>query len=118
MIKLKTLLDEQRMGPPQTPPTMPAPLDESLKLNGAEKNPELHGAMLKNLVQNFVRDLIASGLLTSYHRKLTSGDMQAKDFAEDLSHEILSSIENWVRTVNNRGDRENDETNAGEMNRV
>jgi hypothetical protein len=26
--------DEQRMGPPQTPPSMPMPLDESLKLYG------------------------------------------------------------------------------------
>lgn len=102
--------DEQRMGPPQTPPTMPMPLDESLKLLGAAKNPELHGAMLKNLVQNFVRDLIASGLLTSYHRKLTSGDMQAKDFTEDLEHKLLTSIQQWVETVNNKGNWENQPT--------
>ena len=110
--------DEQRMGPPAVLPTLPQPLDENMALLGARKNPELQGAMLRNMVQNFVKDLISSKVLFSYHRNLTSGDMNPQDFSEDLSHEILSSIENWVRTVNNRGDRENDESNAGETNRV
>jgi hypothetical protein len=99
--------DEQRMGPPQEPPGIPTPLDENLSLLKASKNPELQGAILKNLVQNFVRDLISNGILTSYHRKLTSGDMQAKDFAEDLEHKILSTIQQWIQTVNDRGNWEN-----------
>lgn len=90
--------DEQRMGPPQTPPPIPMPLDENL---------DFQGSALKNLVQNFVRDLISSGVLKSYHRKLTSGDMQANDFVEDLTHKILSAIEQWVQTVNSRGNWEN-----------
>lgn len=97
--------DEQRMGPPKTTPTLPTPLDENLAI--LKKNPELQGAMLKNYVQNFVRDLLANGLFTSYHRSLTSGDMQAKDFAEDLTHKLLSTLEQWVQTVNNRGNWEN-----------
>lgn len=103
--------DEQRMGPPQTSPTMPSPLDENLKLLGASKNPELQGSMLKNSVHNFVKDLVSTGLFTSYHRELTSGDMQAKDFVEDLSHKILSSIQQWIQTVNDRGNWENQPVN-------
>lgn len=99
--------DEQRLGPPKVAPTLPQPLDENLKILGASANPELQGTILKNNVENFVRDLIQSGIFTSYHRKLSSGDMQAKDFAEDLTHKILTSIKQWVQKVNDRGNWEN-----------
>lgn len=92
--------DEQRMGPPQVPPTMPQPLDENLTLNGGK---------LKGVIDKVSKALVASGVLGSYHRDQTSGDMQPQDFTNDLSHEILSAIERWTQTVNNRGDRENQE---------
>ncbi len=101
--------DEQRMGPPKISPTLPQPLDENLKIRGSGINPELQGTVLKNMVHNFVKDMVSTGVLTSYHRKLTSGDMQAKDFVEDLSHKILSSIEQWLKTINDRGNWENNE---------
>lgn len=90
--------DEQRHGVPQVQPEMPQPLDENLLLQTDH---------LKDDVKHFVNKLIASGKLNSYHREKTSGDMQANDFSEDLTHEILSAIERWIQTVNNRGDWEN-----------
>jgi len=92
--------DENRYGPPATPPVLPQPLNENLMLQSAQ---------LKNKLQNFVNDLVTSGTLGSFHRSLTSGDMKAKDFANDLIHQLLSSIRDWMKTVNDRGNWENDE---------
>jgi hypothetical protein len=76
----------------------------------AKENLQLgDGDGLKNEVVQFINRLLAKGILGSYHRDLTSGDTPAKDFAEDLEHQLISSIEQWIRTVNNRGNRENDE---------
>mgnify|MGYP000881573621 CR=1 FL=1 len=96
--------DEQRYGVPEKSPTLPKPLDENLKL--FKKNPELYGAVLKNKVQNFVRDLIINKLIISYHNPLSSGDMQAKDFEDDLTHKILSAIEQWTNNVNNKSNKD------------
>ena len=67
------------------------------------------GGNLKQEISNFAERLISSGVLSSYHRKLTSGDMQAKDFKEDLVHKLLSAIRDWTKNVNDRSDWENDE---------
>lgn len=92
--------DEQRMGPPATPPQLPQPLDENLMVNGERLN---------KAVTAFTNALVASGIVGSYHRNLSSGDMQAKDFAGDLTHKILSAIQEWIKLVNDRGNWENDE---------
>lgn len=91
--------DEQRMGPPQTPPTLPQPFDENLAIGD--------GKSLDGEVDRFIRKLVSRGILGSYHRDATSGDMNANDFTEDLKHQLLSSIQGWIETVNNRGNREN-----------
>jgi len=74
-------------------------LSENLQLSG--------GNTLVNDVKGFVEQLISTGILSSYHRERTSGDMDPKDFAEDLEHKILSAILKWVQTVNNRSNWEN-----------
>jgi hypothetical protein len=89
MIKLKPLILEVR------------PFYENLNIQ--------NGTGLKNAVDMFVKHLVAQKIIGSYHRNLTSGDMQTKDFTEDLAHKILSSISDWMQTVNNRGDWENQE---------
>ena len=94
--------DENRMGPPKVQPFLPQPLNENLALNPT---------ILKSKVELFVADLVASGALSSYHRDLSSGDMKANDFTNDLMHQMLSSIQSWVKMVNDRGDWENDEGN-------
>jgi len=93
--------DEQRMGPPATPPQLPQPLDENLNVSNEWA--------LKNAVGSFVNDLIANQVLTTYHRKLSSGDMQTKDFANDLTHKLLEAIQTWIQTINNRSNWENQE---------
>jgi hypothetical protein len=91
--------DENRYGPPSVQPVLPQPLDENLELSD--------GRGLRLKVQEFVKQLIGDGVLNSRHRKLTSGDMDPSDFAEDLQHKLISSIEEWIQTVNNRGNWEN-----------
>lgn len=89
--------DENRMGPPAVQPFMPQLINENLQLD-----PE----KLKQYVANFVAALIQDGGLVAYHRDRTSGDMNPKDFTSDLVHDILSAVEKWVQTVNNRGNWE------------
>lgn len=93
--------DEQRMGPPKVQPLMPQPIQENLSI----ANPEA----LRQQTEQFVNTLIQSGTLSSYHRERTSGDMNPADFAGDITHKILSAIEELFKTVDNRGDWENDE---------
>jgi hypothetical protein len=91
--------DENRYGTPVVPPTLPQPLSENLALE--------NGDGLRNEVTQFVNHLITSGVLSSYHRNLTSGDMNPNDFSEDLIHKVMSAIEEWTQTINNRGNWEN-----------
>jgi len=67
------------------------------------------GKKLKQETVEFVNKLISNKILTSYHRDATSGDMNPLDFANDLVHDLLSTIQHWVKTVNDRGNWENDE---------
>jgi hypothetical protein len=90
--------DENRMGPPKVQPFLPQPLNENLQVDPTT---------LRQEVVNFVKSLVATGVLTSFHRERTSGDMDPKDFVGDLVHDLLSSIERWVQNVNNRGNQEN-----------
>lgn len=64
---------------------------------------------LNELVKAFVDQLVKTGVFSSYHRKLTFGDMNPNDFQNDLYHKILSAIQQWIMTVNDRGDWENNE---------
>jgi hypothetical protein len=62
---------------------------------------------LKREVEQFVKGLIVKGVFSSYHRAATGGDMNPKDFEEDLVHAIASAIAKWTETVNNRDNWEN-----------
>lgn len=98
MIKLKSLLN--KLGYADDFPNSNNTLNENLMLQGEQ---------LKNQVDNFVKELVSSGTLGSFHREKSSGDMQPQDFTGDLVHKLLSAIEEWSQTVNNRGDWENQE---------
>lgn len=65
------------------------------------------GDGLKNEVNQFVKQLVTKGLIRSYHRDKTSGDMNANDFTEDISHKILEAIMEWTQMANDRGNWEN-----------
>lgn len=62
---------------------------------------------IKNEVEKFVRDIVSKGILSSYHRDRTGGDMNPIDFEEDLVHVISIAITKWTQTVNNRDNWEN-----------
>lgn len=90
--------DEQRNGPPQVPPFMPPPINENFQVSPDR---------LRQSVKKFVQELVTDSVFVAYHRERTSGDMNPTDFADDLVHKILSAIEKWVQTVNDRGNWEN-----------
>jgi len=62
---------------------------------------------LKQEVTNFVNALVSGGSLSTYHRSLTAGDMNANDFKEELVHKIISSIRKWVEVINDKSNWEN-----------
>jgi len=73
------------------------------------ENLQLDAVKLKPMVVQFVNAMVSSGVITSYHRDKTSGDMQPKDFTNDIVHKLLSSIQEWVKMNNDRGNWENNE---------
>jgi len=91
--------DEQRYGPPVSPPLMPQPINENLMI---KNNTRLKDG-LKKLLQAFVQE----GTITSYHRDLTSGDMDPTDFVEDFANKLVSALNDQIETINNRGNWEN-----------
>lgn len=94
--------DEQRHGVPAVAPTLPQRLDENLVITD--------GDQFRAMVEEFVDGLVSAGVFSTYHRNLTSGDMQAKDFVDNMVHKIMSAINEYIETVNDRGDWENDES--------
>ena len=74
-------------------------LDENLSMESG----------LNELVKAFVDQLVKTGVFSSYHRKLTSGDMNPNDFQNDLYHKILSAIQQWITTVDDKSNWKNDE---------
>jgi hypothetical protein len=93
--------DENRYGPPKTQPLMPQPINENLTIKNNDRVKE----GIKKLIDHFIRE----GTISSYHRDLTSGDMNPADFSEDLANKLVSELNEIVQTINNRGDWENQE---------
>lgn len=87
--------DEQRYGPPQTPPALPQPLDENLKVQNSQRLKD----GLKRLLQTFIND----GTISAYHSERTTGDMNPQDFIEDFANKLVSSLNRDVQTIDNRG---------------
>jgi hypothetical protein len=91
--------DENRYGPPAQEPLMPQPIKENLAI----KNTSRLKTGFEKLLQTFVRD----GTIYSYHRDLTSGDMNPEDFIEDFANKLVSALNTQVQTIDNRGNWEN-----------
>jgi len=90
--------DENRYGPPKTPPIMPQPINENLIIQ--------HSGKVKTEIKLLIQKLVNSGAIGSYHRDATSGDMDANDFVEDFTNALVSSLNKYIEMVNNRGNRE------------
>lgn len=91
--------DENRYGPPKTTPIMPQPINENLIVQHSDK--------VKHEIKQLIQKLVNDGTISSFHRDGTSGDMSANDFVEDFTNAMVSCLNKYVETVNNRGNREN-----------
>lgn len=91
--------DENRYGPPQTPPVLPQPIQENLAINNELK--------LKKGLEKLLQAFVADGTIGSYNRGLSSGKMNASDFIGDFTNKILGALRGQIKTVNDRGNWEN-----------
>jgi hypothetical protein len=60
---------------------------------------------LENECKAFAQRLIQSGIIDSVHKDLTSADVPAIDYSEDLGEVIRNEVIKWKSTVNARGGR-------------
>lgn len=60
---------------------------------------------LENECKAFAQKIIQDGILTSIHKDLTSSDVAAADYVEDLAEVIRNEVIKWKATVNTRGAR-------------
>ena len=60
---------------------------------------------LENECKEFAKRLIAQGIVTSVHKDLTSSDVSAANYTEDMAEVIRNEIIKWKSTVNARGGR-------------
>jgi hypothetical protein len=60
---------------------------------------------LENECKTFAQKLIDRGLITSAHKDLTSSDVAAGNYVEDIAEVIRNAIINWDTVVNDRGGR-------------
>lgn len=91
--------DENRYGPPEQEPIMPQPIQENLTI----KNTDRVKKGFEKLLQMFVQD----GTISSYHRDLTSGDMNPNDFVNDFASKLVGALNGQIQTINDRGNWEN-----------
>lgn len=72
-------------------------LDENIEIPNVVK--------LKDECKTFAQKLINDGLITSAHKNLTSSDVAAGNYVEDIAEVIRNAIINWDTVVNDRGGR-------------
>lgn len=60
---------------------------------------------LEELCGGFVKVLIQKGVVKSMHKDLTSSDVAAQEYSEDLCDIIRNGVNHWISTVNSRSGR-------------
>ena len=60
---------------------------------------------LENECKVFAQKMIQDGVVTSMHKDLTSSDVGASNYVEDLAEVIRNEVIKWKETVNARGGR-------------
>ena len=91
--------DENRYGPPATPPMMPQPINENnLAISNSDKVKKGFVALLNQFIQD--------GTIGTFDRKLTSGTMEPGDFVNDFANKLVGALNGVVQTVNDRGNWE------------
>jgi hypothetical protein len=64
---------------------------------------DLHA--LESLSTEFSKKIIELNILKSKHKPLTTMDVDASQYVEDLSEIVRNEVVSWVNTVNKRGGR-------------
>ena len=98
--------DENRYGPPKTQPVMPQPIQENLVIKNDHR--------FKEALKKFVTALVKDGTLGSYHRDLSSGDMNPADFVDEFVHKLMNALHQDIEAINNRGNYESQPITAHE----
>lgn len=60
---------------------------------------------LENECKQFVQKLVNDGIITSVHKDLTSSDVSAGNYVEDIAEVVRNEIIKWKNTINARGGR-------------
>lgn len=60
---------------------------------------------LENECKEFAKKIIQAGIVSSSHKDLTSADVPAENYVEDLAEVIRNEIIKWKSIVNSRGGR-------------
>jgi hypothetical protein len=60
---------------------------------------------LEQAAKAFVQTLLKDKILTSYHQDMTSADVGASQYTEELANAIKDEVISWVNTINSRGGR-------------
>ena len=60
---------------------------------------------LENECKAFAQKLVQDGVIGSMHKDLTSSDVAADEYTEDIAEVIRNEVIKWKNTINARGGR-------------
>ena len=60
---------------------------------------------LENECKAFAQKLVQDGVIGSMHKDLTSSDVAAGEYTEDIAEVIRNEVIKWKNTINARGGR-------------
>jgi hypothetical protein len=60
---------------------------------------------LENECKAFAKKLVQGGVIGSMHKDLTSSDVAACEYTEDIAEVIRNEVIKWKNTINARGGR-------------
>lgn len=60
---------------------------------------------LENECKQFAQKLVNDGIIASVHKDLTSSDVSAGNYVEDIAEVVRNEIIKWKNTINARGGR-------------
>lgn len=60
---------------------------------------------LENESKEFAKNLLDKNIISSKHKDLTTSDVNANQYVEDVAEVVKNAITHWMNTVNQRGGR-------------
>lgn len=55
--------------------------------------------------KKFAQNLLDKNILSSKHKDLTTSDVKANEYVEDIAEVVKNAITHWMNTINQRGGR-------------